>query len=73
MRIALTITLTIALLLLVVSPRLNTQVVQTPSGSLEFIGLKSWSAQQLWDSIYARYPDEGAHACMAVLREEFGW
>ncbi|MGE3799847.1 MAG: hypothetical protein AB7H80_02390 [Candidatus Kapaibacterium sp.] len=69
MRIALTLTL----LLLGTSSILKAQVVQTPSGPLEFIGLKNWSAQQLWDSIYARYPDEGAHACMSVLREEFGF
>ena len=51
----------------------ESQVVETPTGPLEFIGLKTWTAQQLWDSIAALTPGASAHACMAVLRNHFGF
>ncbi|MDB5035331.1 MAG: hypothetical protein JWQ98_2572 [Chlorobi bacterium] len=50
---------------------LQAQTIATPSGPLEFIGLRSWNPQQLWNAIYASSPGSGAHACAAVLKSDF--
>ncbi len=52
---------------------LHAQVVDTPDGPLEFIGLKDWNARQLWDSIQARHPGEGVQAAAAALTGELGF
>lgn len=46
------------------------QVVETPSGRLEFIGLKRRNAQQLWDTIASLAPGKGANECASILREQ---
>jgi hypothetical protein len=49
----------------------KSQIISTPSGPLEFIGLRHRTPQQLWDSIYALTPHDGAHACASVLTQVF--
>lgn len=46
-------------------------LIQTPSGPIEFVGLRSWEPRKLWDSIYALAPGNGAHACAATLTSHF--
>lgn len=55
---------------------LPAQVIETKAGSMEFLGLKRWTAQRLLDSIEAHTPgaeENGPHACGAVLTGEMGF
>lgn len=51
----------------------HTQLIQTPSGPLEFVGLRRWTSDSLWQAIYRSAPGQGAHACAAVLKDRFGF
>ena len=49
------------------------QVVAGPDGPVEFIGLQSWDAQELFDAIQAIEPDLPFHACAVVMKQELGF
>lgn len=45
------------------------QVLEGPKGPVEFIGLKQWTASELFDAIQEQDPDKPFHACAAVMKE----
>ncbi|MYB04863.1 MAG: hypothetical protein F4Y24_00785 [Gemmatimonadetes bacterium] len=49
------------------------QVIAGHNGPVEFIGLKDWDAQELFDTIRELAPDRPFHACAAVMRFELGF
>ena len=49
------------------------QVLAGPNGPVEFIGLQSWNAQELFDAIQELEPDRPFHACAAVMKLELGF
>lgn len=61
--------------LLVPSSELSAQVIETPEGPVEFIGLRNWSPEQVRDTLAAVRPDLDLHsaACAAALRFEVGF
>ena len=50
-------------------------VLETPSATVEVLGLKRWTVQMLQDSLAARAPGTSltSHACAAVLRAKLGF
>ncbi len=62
----------IALLAVMASPGAG-QVIAGPNGPVEFIGLQSWDAQELFDAIQEIDPDRPFHACAAVMRQQLGF
>ena len=44
------------------------QVLEGPRGPVEFVGLKKWTASQLFDAIKEQEPDKPFHACAATLK-----
>lgn len=62
------------LVLLVVTASQGTgQVLTGPNGPVEFIGLQSWDAQELFDAIRELEPDRPFHACAAVMKQQLGF
>ena len=49
------------------------QVIETDRGKIEFLGLKSWDAKTLLDSIRNLNPGQPIHACAAEMKNEFGF
>jgi predicted small lipoprotein YifL len=49
------------------------QVIDTDRGRVEFIGLETWTAPQLVDSLRAVSPNTSLHACAATLKGPFGF
>ena len=49
------------------------QVLTGPNGPVEFIGLQSWNAQELFDAIQELEPDRPFHACAAIMKLELGF
>jgi hypothetical protein len=49
------------------------QVIKTPQADVEFIGLKTWTAQKLYDEISKANPGKPFHACMADLKDKLGF
>ena len=49
------------------------QVIEGPDGPVEFVGLKEWNAQDLFDAIQELAPDQPFHACAAVMERELGF
>lgn len=49
------------------------QVIQTPKGPVEFIGLTSWSPQKLYDTLQVIAPNKPIAACAADLRFKLGF
>ena len=49
------------------------QVIPGPNGPVEFIGLKQWNAQKLFDAIQELDPDRPFHACAAVMKQDLGF
>ena len=49
------------------------QVLTGPNGSVEFIGLQNWNAQELFDAIQELDPDRPFSACAAVMKLELGF
>lgn len=45
------------------------QVVKTQNADIEFIGLKKWTAQDLYDNIAAANPGKPFHACAVYLMD----
>ncbi len=52
---------------------ISSQVIDIERGKLEFIGLKSMTAQALVDSLSALYPGKPIHACAGSMEEDFGF
>jgi hypothetical protein len=60
---------TVLLLLFLSLPSaLRAQVVETPTGTVEFIGLESWTVEMVRDSMDVHAPGEPLGQCAAVLR-----
>lgn len=59
-----------ALLAAVVSPVESQTVIQTPTSTIELIGLKRWTVKMVEDSLAVYSPKDTltAHACAAILR-----
>jgi hypothetical protein len=57
--------------LLVVSA--SAQLIQTPKGPVEFIGLSTWSPERLYDTLQAIAPKKPIAACAADLRFKLGF
>jgi len=49
------------------------QVIKTPQADIEFIGLKNWTAQKLYEDISKANPDKPFHACMSDLKDRLGF
>jgi len=49
------------------------QVIKAPQADVEFIGLKTWTAQKLYDEISKANPGKPFHACMADLKDKLGF
>jgi hypothetical protein len=49
------------------------QVIEAPNADVEFIGLRKWSAQNLYDDIVAANPDKPFHACAVYLKDALGF
>ena len=49
------------------------QVIAGPDGPVEFIGLQSWDAHELFDAIQEIDPDRPFHACAAVMKQQLGF
>jgi hypothetical protein len=49
------------------------QVIKAPNADIEFIGLRKWSAQSLYDNIVAANPGKPFHACAADLKGTLGF
>ena len=49
------------------------QVLEGPRGPVEFIGLKDWTATDLFEAIQETSPDKPFHACAAVLKTDLGF
>ena len=49
------------------------QVLPGPQGPVEFIGLESWTASDLFEAIQATAPDRPFHACAAVMELDLGF
>ncbi|WP_420463953.1 hypothetical protein [Candidatus Palauibacter sp.] len=62
----------VALLVVTASPSVG-QVIEGPDGPVEFVGLKEWSASDLFDAIQELAPDQPFHACAAVMEMELGF
>ncbi|WP_419943071.1 hypothetical protein [Candidatus Palauibacter sp.] len=60
-------------LLVVAAPPSVGQVLEGPDGPVEFVGLKEWSASDLFDAIRELAPDQPFHACAAVMEMELGF
>lgn len=45
------------------------QVIKTPNADIEFIGLKKWTAQDLYNNIVAANPGKPFHACAVYLTD----
>ncbi len=41
--------------------------------TLEYLGLKNWTAHQVQDSLKSLAPNHPVHACVAILKNEFGF
>ena len=54
------------------SPSLG-QVIEGPDGPVEFVGLKEWTARELFDAIQELAPDQPFHACAALMERELGF
>ena len=62
----------VALLAVTTTPGAS-QVIAGPAGPVEFIGLQSWDAQELFDAIQEFDPDLPFHACAALMKQELGF
>ena len=62
-----------AVLFLVSASQGAGQVLPGPNGPVEFIGLQSWGAQELFDTIQELEPDRPFHACAAVMKQQLGF
>ena len=49
------------------------QVMEGPEGPVEFVGLKEWTASDLFEAIQELAPDQPFHACAAVMELELGF
>ncbi|MXW66904.1 MAG: hypothetical protein F4Z72_07905 [Gemmatimonadales bacterium] len=49
------------------------QVIEGPDGPVEFVGLKEWTARELFDAIQELAPDLPFHACAAVMERDLGF
>ena len=49
------------------------ETIPGPNGPVEFIGLKQWNAQKLFDAIQELDPDRPFHACAAVMKMDLGF
>ena len=49
------------------------QVLEGPRGPVEFVGLKKWTASQLFDAIKEQEPDKPFHACAATLKSNLAF
>lgn len=49
------------------------QVIEGPDGPVEFVGLKEWTARELFDAIQELAPDQPFHACAAVMQRDLGF
>ena len=62
----------VALLAVTTTPGAS-QVIAGPAGPVEFIGLQSWDAQELFDAIQEFDPDLPFHACAALMKQNLGF
>lgn len=62
----------ILLLAATAAPSLG-QVIEGPDGPVEFVGLKEWTARELFDAIQELAPDQPFHACAAVMERDLGF
>lgn len=60
-------------IILFICSTIFSQVLDIERGKLEFIGLKSMTAQALVDSLYTLYPGKPIHACAGSMEEDFGF
>ncbi len=65
----------VAVVVLVVATALPSagQVLEGPEGPVEFVGLKEWTAHDLFEAIQAVAPDQPFHACAVVMEMELGF
>ena len=49
------------------------QVVEGPSGPIEFVGLKEWSAPELFKALTDLEPDMPFHACAVPMKRDLGF
>lgn len=49
------------------------QVIDGPDGPVEFVGLKEWTARELFDAIQELAPDQPFSACAAVMERDLGF
>ena len=49
------------------------QVIPGPEGPVEFIGLRQWDAQELFEAIRGLDPDLPFHACAVVMKDQLGF
>jgi hypothetical protein len=63
--------LILSMVIIVLCPckAIHGQVINTPNADIEFIGLKNWSAQDLYDNIKASNPGKPFHACAVYLKD----
>ncbi|HTE43903.1 MAG TPA: hypothetical protein VK636_01560 [Gemmatimonadaceae bacterium] len=65
--------LAVALLLgLAASPLASQTILETPTSTIEFVGLKRWTLKMIEDSLAVYAPKDSltAHACAAILRDK---
>lgn len=60
-------------LLTLTTPPAASQVIPGPNGPVEFIGLKRWEAQELFDAIQDLAPDLPFHACANLMKQNLGF
>ena len=63
----------ILLIILSLSSCIFCQVIDSPRGKIEFIGLQKWNAKQLYDSIQALEPGKPFHACAGTIRSKLSF
>ncbi|MDE2980897.1 MAG: hypothetical protein OXU74_06845 [Gemmatimonadota bacterium] len=63
----------VVVLLAVTASQGASQVIAGPNGPVEFIGLRDWDAQELFDAIQELDPNRPFHACAADMRFQLGF
>ncbi len=72
MRLRRVVPVAVMLLTATTAPSLG-QVIEGPDGPVEFVGLKEWTARELFDAIQELAPGQPFHACAAVMQRDLGF
>lgn len=73
MKIARLVPATLLLLLPALPPAARAQVVETPEGKVEFIGLERWTIEDIKKAMAEKAPGQPLGGCAAVLQQDLGF